>query len=453
MFEDLKYVHFIGIGGIGMSALARYFHWLGKEVSGYDKTATPLTEQLQSEGMNVYFEENINCIPKEIFDSPKRKDLLVVYTPAVPSDHAEIDFFEGMGVTLHKRASVLGMISKKYDTISIAGTHGKTTTTSILAHIMLSAKTPFIGFIGGINLNFNSNLIANEGAQFMLTEADEFDRSFLQLKSAYGIITSIDPDHLDVYQDEANMKTAFDEFAATVSNDKLLANDKITDDLGTNNRYGLKSETSIRAENIQIEGSVQRFDFISPEHTEEQLEFTMPGLHNLENAVAAIAMARMIGVEMGHVRDALKTYLGVKRRFEVRIETPDLVFIDDYAHHPEEIKALVNSVRKMYPEKKVVGVFQPHLFSRTRDFGTEFARSLELLDELILLEIYPAREKPIHGINAQWLLDQVQLGNKSISAKATILEAIEKSAPDVLLTIGAGDIDQLVPVIEKHFQP
>jgi UDP-N-acetylmuramate--alanine ligase len=453
-FDKIKYVHFVGIGGIGMSALARYFNFLGKKVSGYDKTSTDLTRELEAEGMVVYHEENVLLIPRCIREDVLSEENLFIFTPAIPSDHAELVYLKEEGAVLHKRAAILGFISEDLPTVAIGGTHGKTTTTSLLTFICKTAGLPFISFVGGINENFNSNLVIQGDPEFMITEADEYDRSFLKLHPTYAILTSMDADHLDIYQSPDAMTESFKLFAGLVGEKGLLLlQHKLNKKIGYQKHltYGLTNDADFRAEQVTFENAHFQFDFKGKGQHIEGIHLSLPGYHNLENAVAATAMALNLGVQKEAIKEALSTYKGVKRRFEYHINNKDLIYIDDYAHHPEEINAVVSSLRKMYPGKKITGIFQPHLFSRTRDLAEGFARSLEKLDELFLLDIYPAREKPMPGISSAWLLEQVDLENKQTCHKNDLMEKLEKTRPEILLTIGAGDIDQLVKVIKKHY--
>lgn len=453
MFEDLKYVHFIGIGGIGMSALARYFNVLGIKVSGYDRVQTTLTDNLKREGIAVYFDENLDNLPKQIRNSPGNQDVMIVYTPAIPSDHIELMFFREQNVELKKRAEVLGMLSQEYNTVSIAGTHGKTSTTSLLVYIFSKSNIPFIGFIGGINNNLNTNLVIQENPKVLITEADEYDRSFLNLNSQHAIITSLDADHLDFYQTAEAMKHSFLDFAQKVSQGNLMVHQDIASHFDVKlTTYSLDKQADYHPVNIVHSDGRYIFNLQTPEGTIDGLELSVSGEHNLENSIAAIAMAGRLGVAWDDIRMAIGTYKGVRRRFDYRINTDELIYIDDYAHHPEEINRLIQSVRTLHPGKRITGVFQPHLYSRTRDFGDAFARSLEGLDELVLLEIYPAREKPIKGITAQWLIDKVNMEKKMVTTKEEFLEMLPSIDPNILLTIGAGDIDQLVRKIETQLK-
>ena len=452
-FNEVRNIHFIGIGGIGMSALARYFKYLGKNISGYDKTSTSLTKELEKEGMTVYYDENIDLLPETFKSNPGEKENLVVFTPAIPKEHVELQFFEERNVRLWKRSEILGEISKAYPTIAIGGTHGKTTTTSLLTFIALTADKSFASFVGGINENFKSNLVLNGDAKFVITEADEYDRSFLRLKPLHAILTSMDADHLDIYGQEDSMVESFREFASLVPKEgKLLIHHGLKSKVESPNMtYGLSDTADYYASDINYEGGSFRFNFQSPDQCIENIELFLPGYHNLENAVAAIAMATILGIDSDSIIESMANYKGVKRRFEYHINRPDFVYIDDYAHHPTEIKAVVSSLRKMYPGKKITGIFQPHLFSRTRDLAEGFAKELSELDEVILLEIYPAREKPIPGITSSWLLERISVSEKVCYDKTVLPEKLNEINTDVLVTLGAGDIDQMVPVIKNFY--
>lgn len=453
--ERLKQVHFIGIGGIGMSALARYFRYLGKNVSGYDRSSSQLTKELSSEGMTIYHSEEINNLPSIIRENPLSDEVMIVYTPAIPEEHAELVFFRKHKIRLYKRAEVLGFISSTMPCIAIGGTHGKTTTTSLLTFICKTAESNFISFVGGINENFNSNLVIRGRPEFMITEADEYDRSFLRLHPRHIILTSMDADHLDIYGTADEMKESYREFAFLKKKEGfLLVNRKITPMLEGMEfeTYGIDAGADHCAANIEFANGRFRFDYKSKGMELKGLEISMPGYHNVENATAAIAMALKIGVDEASIRNALSAYKGVKRRFEFHINRSDLVFVDDYAHHPGEIDAVLSSMRKMYPGKRITCVFQPHLYSRTRDLGEGFSASLGAADELILLEIYPAREAAIPGITSRWLLDRVKLVNKSLSGKEDLVKNLKKLEPEIIVTLGAGDIDQLVPEIKTAFE-
>jgi len=452
IFADIKNVHLIGIGGIGMSALARYFMYLGKSVSGYDRKSTDLTKKLEEEGIKVYSKEDVQLIPEEVRISPSSLENLVIFTPAIPNNHVELEFFRERNTKLYKRAEILGEISRNYPTIGIAGTHGKTTTTSILTYICMTSEMSFASFVGGINENFKSNLVVQGEVKFVITEADEYDRSFLKLKLKHGVITSMDADHLDIYDSADKMSESFKEFASLIDEDGTLLIENKLENLipGKHLTYGLSENADYHSFNIEYHLGHFLFDFKGPGITFKNLKLALPGYHNLENATAAIAMALKLGAKEESIKKALANYQGVKRRFEYQIDNKELIYIDDYAHHPEEIKAVLYSLRKMYPNKKITGIFQPHLFTRTRDLAEDFARSLENLDELILLEIYPAREEAIPGITSSWLLEKISLQKKSICSKEDLLKKLAEVDLEILVTLGAGDIDQLVLPIKIH---
>lgn len=431
-----------------MSALARYFLLKGAEVHGYDKTPTSLTNQLEAEGMKIHFSEDVAAIPTEVD--------LVIYTPAVPANHAESVYFRKQGVLMMKRAEVLGLISFAYQTIAVAGTHGKTTITTMAAHLLTQSKTGCSAFLGGISKNYNSNLLFNTSSENMVVEADEFDRSFLHLHPQTAIITSMDADHLDIYGSKANLTESFLKFASQVKEGGNLiihhnlytefANQRLKNKLYT---YRIECKADFAARNISLNHGLYSFDLEHPTGYIKNLTLGLQGYYNIENAVAAIAAALLNGVSENEIRDALPEFSGVMRRFDIRINVPGLAYIDDYAHHPAELKACISSARRLFSGRKITGIFQPHLYTRTRDFAEQFARSLELLDELILMEIYPARELPIEGITSSWLLEKVNLKNKILLSSDDLLVHLKKNKPDVLLTMGAGDIDLLVKPIEQ----
>jgi UDP-N-acetylmuramate--alanine ligase len=464
-FKNITHIYFIGIGGIGMSALARYFNAMGKSVSGYDKTPTKLTDELIAEGINIHFEDNIRLIPPAIKKLPYDvENILIIYTPAVPKDHSEYVFFNLNGFNIKKRAEVLGMITETSHTIAVAGTHGKTTTSSLIAHILKTANLDLSAFLGGITQNYNTNLLLSSNLKvnnqqqpptnnLVVVEADEYDRSFLTLHPEIAIITSVDADHLDIYSDEKYMKESYSLFARQVKS-KLILKKSIVTKVDSGKKvitYSVSDETSdYFSQNIKIENGAYHYEIVTPATIFYDIVLGLPGLHNVENSVAAVAVAYEMNISEDDIRKALKTFGGVKRRFDYQIKTDKLIFIDDYAHHPEELKAAINSAKQMYPQKKITGIFQPHLFSRTRDFAEDFAKSLDLLDECILMEIYPARELPIEGINSQLLFDKMKLTNKSICQKQNLVEEIGKKKLEVLLTLGAGDIDTFVEPIKKE---
>ena len=462
-FKNINSIYFLGIGGIGMSALARYFKTLNKNVCGYDKTPTSLTDALIQEGIKIHFEDDISFFQKEIKDA--KENILVVFTPAIPKDHKEYNYFLNENYTLKKRSEVLGIITQNTYTLAVAGTHGKTTTSSILAHILKSAGKDCSAFLGGITQNYNSNFLLSENKNSLgptVVEADEYDRSFLTLHPDISIITSVDADHLDIYSEHKFLRESFEMFANQTKDGGFLIskkglefalpqNEKIKD-----YSYSLREKTDFNATNIRIENGNYVFDLESVIENVKDVEYPFPGLHNVENAIAASAAAQLYGVSASELKNALLTFKGVKRRFDYRIKTNELIFIDDYAHHPEELKACITSVKAMFPDKKITGIFQPHLFSRTRDFADGFAKSLDLLDETILLDIYPARELPIEGVTSNMLLQRMKSSNKAICSKQELIAEVVKRKPEILLTLGAGDIDKLVEPLEaalkKMFQ-
>jgi len=440
--NQIHNVYFIGIGGIGMSALARYFKNIGKQVSGYDKTPTTLTKELIASGIEIHFEDSIDLIPKDYYV----ENTLVIITPAVPKTHSEWNYFVERDFHVKKRAEVLGIITKDTFCFAVAGTHGKTTTSSILGHILYESGADVTAFIGGIVENYNSNLIG-DGKTVTVVEADEFDRSFLHLHPNIACITSMDADHLDIYGTSDAIEASFLEFA-----DKLEDKSKlfITKELPiTGVTVAVNEDAVYSAFNVRIEDGSYLFDIKTPNGVLNDFRFGLPGKHNLMNALMAIAMAEIFGTPTDAIAVALASFKGVKRRFSYQIKKEDLVYIDDYAHHPTEIDAVFQAVTELYPEKKVLAVFQPHLFSRTRDFGDDFAKSLSQFDELILMDIYPARELPIEGITSEWLFNKIDNQNKEIVSKEHLIEAILKSNAQVIVTIGAGDIGEMVVSIKE----
>lgn len=453
MITSLPYTHmyFLGIGGIGMSALARYYNAMGLEIAGYDKTATALTAQMIVEGMDIHFEEDVELIPVSFREAPKEK-LLVVYTPAVPGDHQEWDFFRKNGYTIKKRSELLGMLTEGTRTIAIAGTHGKTTTSSLVTHILKTAGIDCWAFLGGITKNYDSNMLSGK-TDIVVVEADEYDRSFLTLSPTIALITSLDADHLDIYGDHAEMLKTYTAFAGKVkTGGKLILREGLKEKLGPVQsgitEYCGEGHATNRAENVRVENGRFTFDMILEGKTLRNLNLGVPGRHNVENAVGAARAALEMGADEAAIRRALASFKGVKRRFEYHIRRDNLVLIDDYAHHPAELSATIKAVRELYPTRRILGVFQPHLYTRTRDFAADFAKSLELLDELILLDIYPAREEPIPGVDAAMLLNRVRLEKKCISTKKELPEIVSSSHPEVVLLMGAGDIDLLAEPVK-----
>lgn len=455
-FEGINSVHLLGIGGIGMSALARWFGHEGFAVSGYDRTPSPLTDELIAEGMQISFEDELGTIPKAIMDSPEKA--LIIWTPALPKESVQLNFFRGNDFQLRKRSEVLGMLTSAYYTIAVAGTHGKTTTSSMVAHMLKSAGKPVVAFLGGITQNYQSNLILGDKKSkeptLVVVEADEFDRSFLRLHPNEVVLTSADPDHLDVYGDEQQILDGFLEFVKLVDNKgRVYIQHTAAQRLGDENlpkvstrEYGLRS-SGIRAENIQAKSGSFVFDYIDGKQQIKGLELFIPGFHNVENALAAIAIALDHQISEEQIREGISSFRGVKRRFEIHVNEGNHVFIDDYAHHPEEIRACLSSVRAMFPTKKLTVIFQPHLFTRTRDFAEGFSESLSLADSVILLDIYPARELPIEGVTAAMLLEGINTSHKVLVEKENLMRHLDQASPEVLVTLGAGDIDRLVPAI------
>ena len=440
--NQIHNVYFIGIGGIGMSALARYFKFIGKNVMGYDKTPTMLTSELISSGINIHFEDNVSHIPSHF----TVENTLVIITPAVPKSHTEWNYFLDNDYQVKKRAEVLGIITKDTFCFAVAGTHGKTTTSSILGHILYESGLDVTAFLGGIVENYNSNLIGT-GKTITVVEADEFDRSFLHLHPNIACITSMDADHLDIYGDDASIKASFKEFADKVEdkNNLFVVNGLPLEGI----TVGINDDSKFIAHNVRIVDGWYVFDVKTPIEVIKDIRFGLPGKHNLTNALLALAMAKTYGTPTDLIVKALATFKGVKRRFSFQIRKPEFVYIDDYAHHPTEINAVHQAVRELYPDKKVLAVFQPHLFSRTKDFADDFAKSLSQFDEILLMEIYPARELPMPGITSQWLLDKMDNENKKLVQKEELIGLLKSSEAPVIVTIGAGDIGEMVPDIKK----
>ncbi|WP_220762633.1 UDP-N-acetylmuramate--L-alanine ligase [Flavobacterium sp. UMI-01] len=440
--NQIHNVFFIGIGGIGMSALARYFKNIGKHVSGYDKTPTILTSELIANGIDIHFEDQIDLIPENYYV----ENTLVIITPAVPKAHTQWNYFLERNYHVKKRAEVLGIITKDTFCFAVAGTHGKTTTSSILGHILFQSGADVTAFIGGIVENYNSNLIG-DGKTVTVVEADEFDRSFLHLHPNIACVTSMDADHLDIYGTSDEIEKSFLEFANKIEDKQNLI---VTNDLPLKGVTVAVNEQAIySATNVRIENSSYVFDVNTPKGVLKDFRFGLPGRHNLMNALMAVAMADIYGTPTDAIAAALASFKGIRRRFSYQIKTDDFVYIDDYAHHPTEIDAVHQAVRELYPGKKVLAIFQPHLFSRTKDFADDFARSLSAFDETILMEIYPARELPMEGITSTWLMNKMESKNKKLVAKDELIDAILDSDAPVVVTIGAGDIGELVGTIKQ----
>lgn len=442
--NNIHNIYFIGIGGIGMSAIARYFNANGKQVGGYDKTKTDITDSLVALGISVTFKDDISDLESHYLNP---ETTLIVYTPAVPKNHVQLNYFLDNTFKVLKRSEVLGLITQHSFCLAVAGTHGKTTTTSILGHLLNECDVKLTAFLGGISENYNSNLILN-GDKVSVVEADEFDRSFLTLSPDMACITSMDADHLDIYGDASELIKTFEDFTKKLKpNGKLF----VKNGLPLNGiTYGIEDNADYSAQNITIKDGAYIFDVKTPKTVLKQFKFNLPGRHNLSNALVALAMSLEYGLPHDQLIKALASYKGVKRRFTYQIKTDDIVFIDDYAHHPEEINAVHQAVREMYPNDKVVAVFQPHLFSRTKDFAQDFAKSLAQFDQILLLDIYPARELPIEGVTSDWLLGMIDNKNKKLVTKQTMIQHIKASNARIVLTIGAGDIGAEVSKIKKE---
>lgn len=447
-------IYFLGIGGIGMSALARWFMKKGMNVSGYDRTATKLTQALEAEGMSVHYHDAVTEIPAVIRE--QKDKTLVIYTPAIPKDHQEHAWLKEQGYTILKRSEVLGLITKGYKTIGVAGTHGKTTTSSMVAHILYTAGKDMVGFLGGITTNYNSNLVMQGEVSddtLVVVEADEFDRSFLRLFPQIAIVTSADPDHLDIYGDAASVVTSFRDYIKQINaGGALIVHESVADLLASDVHHVTKyiysmSRGQFFAGNITASSGFFEFDLhgLGPV---ERIKLGVPGFHNIENAIAAAVAAHQCGVDVPTIKRALETFSGVKRRFEYILKGKQVIYVDDYAHHPTEIEAFLRSMKSMYPQRKLTVVFQPHLFSRTRDFAEGFAQSLSLADELLLMDIYPARELPIPGVDADIIFKNVTSPIKKRCNKGDLLEKLASTDLDVLVTVGAGDIDTFIDPIK-----
>lgn len=451
---EQKNIYFVGIGGIGMSALARYFNQKGHNVAGYDRSTTDLTKRLQTEGIVVSSMGEEDSIP---FTHRDKKDTLVVFTPAISAENPILSYFRENGFECLKRAQVLGILSEGLKTIAVAGTHGKTTVSSMIAYILHTSGVKINAFLGGISRDFGTNLIVEEGAEIMVTEADEFDRSFLQLNPNLAVITSIDLDHLDIYKDEKDLLNTYNQFANQINADGVLfSKKKVLDQLKLKSGVELKTygadDAEIQYTDLKIEDGNFHFNLKVVNKELKDVKCGLAGIHNVENASVAIAVCMNLGLSADECKKAIASFQGVKRRFDVHIKRKDFVYIDDYAHHPQEIEALLKSVRQMYPNKKITLVFQPHLYSRTRDFGDEFAEVLRKADQTVLLELYPAREKPIEGIDAFWLASKIDKSSVPVYKKSQLMNYLKGEGVEVLLTVGAGDIDTLIPEIISYYE-
>lgn len=449
--KDIKSVYFIGAGGIGMSAIARYFLGKGLVVAGYDKTATPLTRQLEKEGMSIHYEENIDLIPDGCKD---KTSCLVVYTPAIPAEHKELCFFQENNFEIEKRAQVLGTLTRAHKGLCVAGTHGKTTTSTMCAHLLHQSHVDCNAFLGGISKNYGTNYILSK-SDYVVIEADEFDRSFHWLRPWISAITATDPDHLDIYGTKEAYLESFRHYSSLIQPGGALIihkNLEMKDELQEGvERYEYSlDEGDFHAENIIIENGEITFDFVSPIENVRNVRLGQPVPINIENGVAAMAMAQLAGCSADELRQAMETYSGVERRFDFKIKTDKLVFLSDYAHHPQEIFQSARSIRELYRDKKITAIFQPHLYTRTRDFYKDFASSLSLLDEVVLCDIYPAREKPIEGVTSKLIYDNLREGvEKKMIKKEEVLDFVKSKDFQVLIVLGAGDLDNYVPEIEN----
>jgi len=450
--NDIQSLYFIGAGGIGMSALIRYFLSKGKRVAGYDKTSSDLTTELNEEGADIHFEDNIKLIP---FYCQSPHDTLVVFTPAVPESHTELSWFRSKGFQVIKRAQLLGEITRNTRGLCVAGTHGKTTTSSMIAHLLKQSHVDCNAFLGGILKNYESNLMLSDKSDLTVIEADEFDRSFHWLNPYMAVITSADPDHLDIYGTAEAYRESFEKFTSFIRPDGYLILKKdinISPQLQTGVKvftYSADEGGDFHAENIRIGNGNIFFDFTGPEVYIKDVQLGVPVKVNIENGVAAMAIAWLNGATADEIKRGMLSFAGPRRRFDFRLKRDDIVLIDDYAHHPAELKASILSVKELYAGKKVTGIFQPHLYTRTRDFADDFAESLSLLDELILLDIYPAREEPIPGVTSRLIFDKVELCEKTLCTKDQLSDVIKENSYEVVLMLGAGDIDRLVEPLKQ----
>lgn len=442
-----KTYYLVGIGGIGMSAIARYLKEEGNNVFGYDRVCTALTKELEQEGVEIVYEDDSSHIATLNVDE-------VIYTPAIPSDSAILRYVKVMGIPLFKRSEALGRITRGKKTIAVAGTHGKTTTAGLTAHILKNSRIGCSAFLGGVSNNYSTNFLVNHNSDYVVVEADEYDRSFLRLSPFFSLITSIAEDHLDIYGNLDNLEQAFIQFAnLTDKNGRLFLKNNLPVKIESEVPETTYSLTDVDADcyasNIRVSEGAYYFDFHTPDKVYHDMKMTYPGRHNIENAVASLSMALSLGVNECEFREGLATFKGMKRRFDLRIKTDKTIYYDDYAHHPQEIEATIKSLKELYPDKRICGVFQPHLYSRTRDFAGEFAQSLELLDDIILLPIYPAREEPIEGITSDTILGKIRKSSKYYVEKDRLLPLLKTLQPELLVTLGAGDIDRFVEPITE----
>jgi UDP-N-acetylmuramate--alanine ligase len=453
-FKNTVGIYFVGIGGIGMSALALYFAKGGYTIAGYDRSESRITHSLIENGCKITYEDDSSILPDLFRNAIDKNKVIVVYTPAIPAENKILSYFRNNNYLIFKRSEILGEISGNTDTLAVAGTHGKTTVSTMIAHLLKQSHVDCSAFLGGISKNYDSNLLLGN-SRYTVMEADEFDRSFHRLKPLIAVVTSLDADHLDIYGDQATMIKAYNEFCGKIRNGgNLIVNSRIRKDIVVPEgvsclTYGLNNEADYRSSDIKHCKDYYSFNFKSPSVIIEDLHFAFPGIINIENFTAAVAVAMMCGVTEQEIRKAVLLFQGVRRRFDIRINLPGLAYIDDYAHHPEEIRACITCIKEFFTGRKITGIFQPHLFSRTRDHADGFARILDELDETILLPIYPAREKPIEGVTSELIFNKMKSDKKRLLAKEDIPGKLDIKNLDVLLTIGAGDIDTLVEPIEK----
>jgi UDP-N-acetylmuramate--alanine ligase len=449
--DQIHRVYFIGIGGIGMSALARYFKSGGKHVAGYDRTQTQLTKELSVSGIDIHYKDDVQAIPP---DFHKPEGTLVVFTPAIPDTHSELGYFRSKQFNIHKRAEILGFLTKGKKAVCVAGTHGKTTVATMIAWLLHQSVPGCSAFLGGISKNFMSNFIHSDTSDYMVVEADEYDRSFLRLHPDIAVVTAADADHLDIYGSLEEVRKSFETFISQIKREGVLI---IRHGIELQARnpgvevytYALEGYGDYHAKNIRLENGRYCFDVVTPVEIIRNFSLSHPGLVNVENAIAAIAVATLSGVSREKIRESMGLFSGIRRRFEVIYRTAKAVYIDDYAHHPKELDAIIGSVRKLYPGKKITGIFQPHLYSRTRDFADEFAESLDKLDELILMDIYPARELPVENVSSDLIFKKVKHNNKIQVTRENLIENLKEREIEVLITMGAGDIDNFCEPIRQ----
>ncbi|MCG8578406.1 MAG: UDP-N-acetylmuramate--L-alanine ligase [Bacteroidales bacterium] len=452
--KDIRSVYFVGVGGIGMSAIARFFKYEGLHVAGYDRVATVLTRELESEGISIHYDDNVEQIALNYRD---KTSTLVVYTPAIPEDHSELSYFRDKGFDVRKRAAVLGLISGGMNSVCVAGTHGKTTISSMTAHLYKQSEVGCNAFLGGIVNNYKTNFLHNADSSYVVLEADEFDRSFLHLSPHFALLSAMDADHLDIYGDKESINEAFLEFVDKIEPGGVLLHkagldiDDVGDEIEVFT-YSIEEKADFSAFNIKLIDGLYQFDLQSPFGTVKGLKMGVPALVNVENAVGAIGLALLGGVEPDEIKAALPTFEGIRRRFQYRIKSKELVLIDDYAHHPEEIKATLKSVKAIYPESNITVIFQPHLYTRTRDFAEGFALSLDVCDRVLLLDIYPARELPIEGISSEIIAELMSNEQVKVVGKQDLFDELCKGKLEVVLTLGAGDIDKEVPILEEKLK-